>query len=262
MNLCGINDIENILEYIGDDYDKCAYLYIDLKKYGFDNEHVKVWKSIGINKEINAVVLQYYNGMHIFSRNNEFSSANVIEVIADRTPMLICGMKETLERITPLLPDYEVEYGKVLTLNDYTGIANNEVYRANREDLKEIAELLSEDEELGKPYGFELLYKQLTERFDEGFGRNWIRRDESGIVSHCATYAEIDNLAVISGGIVREDKRGKGEYPGQLGAMCRDLKAENIKVISYYYGGAKTAHRKVGFEVLGDWVKLIRKYDK
>lgn len=258
---CGKADEKTIFDYIGKDYGKCAYLYIDLKKYGFDNEHVSVWKSIDNDQRtMDGIVLQYYNGMHVFSRENRFDPEPVAALISERKPALVCGMKEILDRLAPLVAEeYESEEGKVLRLGDYTGIYNPEVKNVKREELEAVVKLLMTDEEMGGPYTFELLYNQFVERFDTGFGRNWARWDDKGVVSHCATYAELDDIAVISGGIVREDYRGKGQYPGQLGAMCKVLHEEGKEVISYYYGGAKSAHKAVGFEILGDWKKLIRK---
>jgi len=259
INKCNKADEKRILEYIGSDYGKCAYLYIDLKKYGFDNENVHLWVDEDENNKINAVVLKYYNGMHIFSREQDFDAEKVAELVKETEPSLVCGMKETIDLVAPYVnEDYKPEYGKVLRLEEYTGICNEAVFRAKKEDLKAIVELLMTDEEMGGPYTFDMLYGQFVERFDDGFGRNWVRMDEKGVVSHCATYAELDDIAVISGGIVRMDYRGKGEYPGQLGAMCKDLYNEGKEVISYYYGGAKSAHKAVGFKILGDWAKLIR----
>ena len=257
LNIGTLEDEKIIFEYIGKDYGKCAYLYIDLKKYGFENDNVTTWYQTDDMGNLNVIVLRYYNGMHIYSKTNEFDYPEVGKLVNEMKPALVCGMKETIDKVFPFVRNYTPEYGKVLRLENYSGIASDEVYQGTRDELKEVAELLMTDEEMGAPYGFDLLYKQLVERYDEGFGRNWIRRDEQGILSHCATYAELEDIAVISGGIVRIDKRGKGEYPGQLGAMCKDLYNENKEVISYYYGGAKSAHKKVGFEILGDWEKLI-----
>ena len=260
MIKCNERDKKAILDYIDEDYGKCAYLYIDLIKYGFDNNNVSVWKQINEEGNNCLIALQYYNGMHIYSRDNCFDSKDLVKLIKYTKPALVCGMKYTLDLFSDnLKEDYDSEFGKVLRLGKYTGVANDGVRRATREEIRLITDLLMTDDEMGGPYTSELLYNQLLERFDTKFGRNWIRTDDKGIISHCATYAELDNIAVISGGIVRKDHRGKGEYPGQLGAMCRDLYNERKEVISYYYGGAKTAHKLVGFDILGDWEKLIRK---
>lgn len=260
MIKCYEKDKDAILKYIDKDYGKCAYLYIDLLKYGFDNENVDVWRQEDSDGNYVLIALQYYTGMHVFSRENKFDADDLATLIIERSPALVCGMKDTIGMLCEILDEFYIsEQGKVLRLGEYTGVLNEEVRRATEDELIEIANLLMTDEEMGGPYSAELLYKQLKERFDTGFGRNWVRVDEKGIVSHCATYAELDNIAVISGGIVRMDHRGKGEYPGQLGAMCKDLYEEGKEVISYYYGGAKTAHRLVGFDILGEWEKLIRK---
>lgn len=257
MRLCELGHENEIFDYIGNDYAKCAYLYIDFRKYGLGNSNVTAWIQDDESGNVSAVILQYYLGMHVYSKGEIFKPEEIAELIETRKPTLVCGMKETIDQIKPFVKNYEPELGKVLRLEKYTGIANEEVRRAERAELEDIAKLLSEDEEMGGPYGYQALYDQLSERFDEGFGRNWLRTDDKGVISHCATYAELDNIAVISGGIVRLDHRGKGEYPGQLGAMCRDLYNEGKEVISYYYGGAKTAHKMVGFEIMGDWEKLI-----
>ncbi len=257
MIQCEEKDKQIILDYIGKDYGKCAYLYIDLKKYGLNNPHVRAWYQPDGKGGIAAVALQYYLGFHVYSRDGRFNPEDIASLIEQNRPTLVCGMKETIDRIAPFTHSYTPEYGKVLRLGKYSGIAGEKAYRAKREDLKEIAELLAEDEEMGGPYGFDALYHQLLERYDEGFGRNWVLRDDKGVVAHSATYAELDDIAVVSGGIVRPDCRGKGEYQRQLGALCRDLVSENKEVISYYYGVGGTAHRVVGFEKLGDWEKLI-----
>ena len=261
MIKCTKENAQEIFDYIGKDYGKCAYLYIDLKKYGFDNENVNIWYQKEEDR-IKVLMFQYYNGMHVFSRDNVFDAQDAAALIEERKPALVCGMGETISQIKPFVSEeeYEPEYGDVVRLEEYNGIAGDDVYLASRDELKEVAQLLAEDEELGGPYGFDLLYKQLLERYDDGFGRSWIRKDETGVISHSATYAENEDLAVISGSIVRPDHRGRGEFAGQLGATCRDLHNEGKEVISYLYDErAKRTNYKVGFRVLGEWAKLIRK---
>jgi len=40
---CNKDNISQVFEYIGDDYEKCLYLYIDLVKYGIENENFNIW---------------------------------------------------------------------------------------------------------------------------------------------------------------------------------------------------------------------------
>lgn len=252
-------DIDKLLDYIGNDYGKCAYLYIDLVKYGIDNENIDVWCQEDEGGVISAVLLRYYNGMHLYSKEANYDSESVAEIVCGIMPAMLCGMRETVKHLESYLKEYKVELGHVLQLKNYTGKYNEGSKKAKRDDYRAIASLLAEDEIMGGPYGFDLLYKQLLERYDEGFGRSWFKEDEHGIVANSATYAELENIAVVSGGIVRPDCRGKGEYSRQLGSLCRDLISEGKEVISYAYGGsAEGAHYSVGFEKIGVWEKLLK----
>ena len=39
---CNKDNISQVFEYIGDDYEKCLYMYIDFVKYGIENENFKI----------------------------------------------------------------------------------------------------------------------------------------------------------------------------------------------------------------------------
>lgn len=57
-----------VLSYIGDDYYKCLYLYIDMQQYGCSSEFTQTWLQED-NGEITAVMLAYHNAMHVYSKN-------------------------------------------------------------------------------------------------------------------------------------------------------------------------------------------------
>lgn len=256
MILATSKEEKRIFDYIGKDFGKCAYLYIDLKKYGFDNENVHLWYQEE-DGEICAILLQYYNGMHLYSRDGNFNPKPVSEIIQKANPAMVCGMHETIGKLKPFFPDKTIELGKVVQLNHYSGIHDEDAVRANRSELGEIVDLLMTDEVMGGPYTRELLYKQFLERYDTGFGRSYIHRNEEGkIFAHSGTYAELDDIAVISGGIVDPNYRRHGEYARILGSVCGSLVEEGKTVISYYYKVAAWSHKQVGFEELGDWAKL------
>ena len=119
MILATLQDEQRIFDYIGKDFGRCAYLYIDLKKYGFDNENVHLWYQEK-SGEIQAILLQYYNGMHLYSRSGNFDPADAAEVIREQKPAMVCGMKETIEQLQPFFPSKKIELGKVVQLNKYT----------------------------------------------------------------------------------------------------------------------------------------------
>lgn len=72
---------------------------------------------------------------------------------------------------------------------------------------------------------------------NDKFGRNYILRDEktNEIVCHAATYAELPNLAIISGVLTPPKYRGKGFSKGTLAALCNELIMENKEIFSYFY---------------------------
>ena len=258
MYKCKKENEKEIIEYIGKSYGQCLYLYVDLLKYGFDNENINVWFQKE-EDEIKALVLQYYTGVHVFSKEVEFDVKEVVDLLKEINPSMICGMKWTLDKIKDYFDNYEMEIGIVGELTNLKVYDTEGCYKANAEEIKELAELLSEDESLGKPYGFELLYKQLLERYEENFGRNFIYRDNGKIVATASTYAEKGGVAVISGVMVHPEYRGKGLSKNVLSAVCDNLKKDGFDVFSYYYiPSATRMHQSVGFEPIGDWAKLVR----
>lgn len=258
MYKCEKENEKEILEYIGKSYGQCLYLYVDLLKYGFDNENINVWFQKEDN-EIKALVLQYYTGVHVFSKDVEFDVKKVVDLLKEINPSMICGMKWTLDKIKDYFDNYEMEVGIVGELTNLKVYDTRGCYKANAEEIKELAELLAEDESLGKPYGFDLLYKQLLERYEENFGRNFIYREDGKIVATASTYAEKGGVAVISGVMVHPDYRGKGLSKNVLSAVCDNLKNDGFDVFSYYYiPSATRMHQSVGFEPIGDWAKLVR----
>ncbi len=259
MLKCTERNKQQILDYIGDDYGKCLYLYIDLKKYGLSNENVSMWWQLDEQGAIRAIALKYYTGMHLYSRDNDFDAKDAADLIMRELPSMVCAMKETTDKVAEHMDGYSQEVGIVLRLEHYENIFSPDVYAASYDELREIADVLSEDEALGKPYENDLLYQQLAERYKEKFGRNYLLRDgENKIISHVATYAELDNLAIVSGGFVSPAYRGQGQYGKILGSMCRYLLEEGKDIYSYHYDAGQSAHKSVGFEKLGDWAKLVR----
>ena len=84
-----------------------------------------------------------------------------------------------------------------------------------------------------------------------------LKRDGE-IIHHAATYAELDNLAVISGVITREDFRGKGVGTLAVRKLCHDLLEEGKKPCLFYYTKqAEMFYKKIGFEEGTGWAKLV-----
>lgn len=257
---CNSEDKDIIIQYIGEDYGKCLYLYIDLIKYGLDNKNFHIW--IQYNEgNICCLISQYYNGIQIYSKNHDFDVNEIFEFINKINPEIISGMKKSIDKIKKFFPNFSEETGVLGELSKLTYPPNSNAYSASFEELEEIADVVSQDEVLGKPYGYELLYTQFCERKKDKFGRNFILRDSNtrNIICHAATYAELPELAVISGVLTTPLYRGKGFSKGTLSMLCKELQSENKRVFSYFYiVPAEKMHYGIGFEKKGEWSKLVK----
>lgn len=264
MIRCGINDREEILSYIGKEYGKCLYLYVDLMKYGFDNPNVRLWLQKNAEGKNTALVLQYYTGMHVFSRDTDLEPAEVVELIQNNQPSMVCGMETTLTKLGEV-EGYEIELGMVGQLKNLSDVDTSRCIKAvkddTRDDIRDIADFMADDEALGKPYKDDQLYNQLVERYEQNFGRSFMIRDEETgkVIATASTYAEEAGVAVISGVMAHPDFRGQGLAGTVLSAFCKDLKKDGFDVFSYYYiKPAERLHYRVGFETIGNWAKLVR----
>ena len=60
FNKLGTNDIKYVLDYIGDDYLQCCYMYMDILKCGVENDGLGLWIS-GEKEAIRCAYYQYYD---------------------------------------------------------------------------------------------------------------------------------------------------------------------------------------------------------
>lgn len=259
LNRCDVSWRDSIFEYIGDNYSECLYLYINLNKYGFENENFNIWVSLNPFGEITALLAKYYTGINIYSKEHDYLIDDIIEFISHNQPSIINGTGQLIKNIEEYLPDYIAEFGSIGQLRNVADLDTNSVEIASINDMSKIAELLINDIGLGGHYEAQLLEHQLKERYKEGFGRNYIIRKNNIIVSHCATYAEIDNICVTSGVFTKPEERGKGFAYQIYCKLCSDLLKEKKEIYAYYYTfQAHKMHEKVGFQIISEWGKLTK----
>ncbi len=254
------NVIGELFEYIGNDYGKCLYMYIDLKKYGLKFDSFKIWVQYTLDENISCLISEYHGGFQVFSKSNDFDAKEIANFIKEKTPTGISGMKKTIDKIHQYLPDFKQEIGSVAKLIELKYPPNINAYSVPIDELSEVAKVVSEDENVGKPYGYQSLFEQFCERKKDKFGRNFILRDSetNNIICHAATYAELPELAIISGVLTTPEYRGKGFSKETLAALCEELISEQKEIFSYFYIlPAEKMHYGVGFEKIGDWSKLI-----
>lgn len=265
------SDIPKLLKYLEQDLKNCLYSYIDLKKFGIDNPNLTVYfdakqnlSEAGSHNDnpngIQCTALKYYEGLQLFDAEGKMDAEETAELIRKLHSHIVSSTVDVIERLYPLLKDsYEMEQGYVTEmLSMPMSEISEEVRPARKEEYDEIARLICSDEGVGGHYTPNELKEQLLTRLEENFGRNYILKRNGEIIHHAATYAELDNLAVISGVITREDFRGKGVGTLAVRKLCHDLLEEGKKPFLFYYTKqAEMFYKKIGFEEGTGWAKLV-----
>lgn len=226
---------------------------------------------------LRCVLLQYYTGINVFSCQNNLDVPATAAFLAEKQPSMINGPLETLEKLYPYFRDtYDFEAGYVTELlengapdartmqnadgSDAETQAEFPVEKAGEAELPEIAALICTDEGVGGTYTPEGLAAQLLERQRDGFGRNYFIRQNGRIVCHAGTYAEVDDLAVVSGVITAEDSRGQNLADRVVSKLNKELLAEGKHPCLFYYTkSAARLYAKTGYAAGTGWAKLIRK---
>ena len=258
-----VEENENeILEYIGENYNKCLYLYLDFIKYGLNNPNVNVY----LQKEkecIKSIILTYYTGMHIFARNTDFNISEIVELIKEKNPSMICGEKRTINALEKDLQDYDPEYGWVRELSAIEKVDDSNIIKNSKEDFESITNLLLSDEDIGGSYTFDNMLSQIIERNKEGYGRNYVIKDGNKVISHAGTGAENEKVAILSYVITDSNYRHQGLAKKLCNSVCYDLIKEGKKVYLINYTNESTAlYDKLGFKICCDWGKLYKNVKK
>ena len=253
-------DVEKLLAYFEQDLKNCLYSYIDLKKFGIENPNLTVY--FDESEGICCTALKYYEGLQLFDANGKMDAGKTAKLIKDLNSHIVSSTIDVIEKIYPLLKDtYEMEQGYVTEMLSMPECEISEDVRpAEVGEYDEIAKLICNDEGVGGHYEPEELKNQLITRLGEDMGRNYILKRDGEIIHHAATYAELDNLAVISGVITREAWRGKGVGTLAVRKLCYDLLKEGKKPCLFYYTKqAEGFYKKIGFEEGTGWAKLVLK---
>ena len=251
-------DVEKLLCYFEQDLKNCLYSYIDLKKFGIENPNLTVYfdEADGIC----CSALKYYEGLQLFDAEGKMDAQGTAELIRSLNSHIVSSTVDVIEKLYPLLEDtYEMEQGYVTEMLSMPVCEiSEEVRPAKIEEYDEIARLVCSDKGVGGHYEPEELKELLLTRLSEGMGRNYVLKRNGELIHHAATYAELDNLAVISGVVTRDDWRGKGIGTMAIRKLCYDLLKEGKKPCLFYYTKqAEGFYKKIGFEEGTGWAKLV-----
>lgn len=259
---CGEKDGKRILSYIGTEYPRCLYLYLNLQRYGFDSDLTEVYIQEKENG-ITAVMLKYYSCLHVFSRGSSFDADELGSFFADNGYTMLYSTAETASRLYSVLPDSVKEKATITTgwvaqVKDADKEPRGLAVPAQAEDFDQIVRLIYDDEDIGRSYRYEDLAKQLVQRNEEGYARNLVIKENDLVIAHVCTNAELENIAVVAELLVRKEYRRKGYASEIMRDICYRLLAEGKEVYSFYYSEeSRSLHKRVGFFEICEWSKVV-----
>ncbi len=259
------NEIQRVLEYIEEDIANCLYIYIDLKRYGLNNKNVRVWVDRD-GQAICLVIMKYHDGFQIYSRSRQdaWDRKGLIALIQRYKPERISGNESVIRVLESIFfHEYQSVYGVIFKVgNEQVPEIPEEKFpeTANHADIPEIAELLLTEREFQEQYTKEELVNQLEERYETKMGRSMIIRDRGKIVGHIGTFAETEDVAIISGSVTAREYRNTDYYAILSGGLS-DILCNVEKKNAYFFITNKRFIRLLqkANEICGKYGKLIKK---
>lgn len=204
------SELEEILDYLKEDVPNCLYIYLDLAKYGLENPNIKAWVDRD-GKTIETVVMKYHDGFQIYSRETCGNMDQILELIQAYQPERISGNEQIVRRLETVYADeYESSYGVIFYREKGHPCempARKQCTFAGLADIPEIVDLLLTEKEFGDYYTRTELIDQLEDRYHTKMGRSMVIRDDGKIVGHVATFAESEDIAIVSGSVIHKDYR-------------------------------------------------------
>lgn len=255
---CDNSHKNSIIEFIGDDYQKCLYIYIDANKYGIKSNEVRTF--ITKNDRIDAIYYNYRNGLHIYAKNNILNLEHIKSVIHIIKPKIICAEKKIIEYIcSNINGDYNYEYGFIKKLRNRNLFKSERVRVATQNDICQIADLVFQDEGLSGGYTLNEIKTQIFNRMSDNFSRNYVLEDNDKIIAQASTGGEYENVSIINNVIVDKEYRRKGYGFEVVNAICYDLITDKEVYLVCYTSDAIELYEKIGFQTCAEWGKIIIK---
>ena len=253
--------LQDVLSYLEEDLPNCLYMYGDIVQYGLNDPNIKVWYAEKEGK-INAVIMQYFQGSHVFSKDLDYDFDEIYQKLMEIDVDRISSQRAIIEKLHEKLKDtYDVEYTCVFKLSKYRKMDPRVVIeKATVKDADAIAELMVSHELYARSYKKEDLAKELANRIETGIGRSYIIRDGDRIVAHDAVNLETPTYAVEGLALVHDDYRNTlyGAFLDSF--MINDLGKEGKELYCMIVEGRRLdAFVRMGNQPLAENGKLFKK---
>lgn len=250
------SDAQRALDYIGQDYSECIYLYVNLKKYGIENPDMMLWLEEQ-RQVVCGICLRYFECFHLFSKENDIDISGMQEFLRRYKPKIFfCSSSIEVGFNEEWLKTYKKEKMDVFRAIPMPEDQSRQVYVAGIENLDEIAQFMMTDPTYSKIYDLDVLKAQLKQRMEDGFGRVFYTRENGEIVATAMTYAELNDMAIFSGLLTAKKYRRKRLCSAVLAKLTNQLIQEGKSVYCLVsVEASKKLMLKMGFSVVGHVAK-------
>ncbi len=215
-----------------------VYLYIDAKTYGFAADEIKTWIAVDADGP-KCILYQYYNSLQLLQIHAELDAALMAEIcdfVAGASPAMLSGERELIDRIQKGTGQtFYMENGFIFRFSQTERDLSGRTVWARYDQCGEIAGLICSDRSIGGHYSVPLLRAQLEERMKDWGCKSRIILENGKIVSHMATYAEADDVAVMAGLVTGKENRGQGLGRCVLTDLALALLQEKKEPLLYCY---------------------------
>lgn len=253
-------DRDQFLGYIGSDWGECPYLYMNFVGLSGISPGVEAFICRS-GSAVSAVMLRYYNALHIFSRERDLDANELKAFVADMDPMVIWINENAYGILKDILIGYCVETLPVMSCSSPAAdVDTSGVEVATEADLPEIAELMLGDELYRSGYAnASQIIGPFSERMRQGVGISYIVRIEGRLAAHISINAMASGIAVYGALVVGRQFRRQGLARKVRAKLMEDMAARNMTVLDF---AISEATRKIdiagGGKFIGNIIKLSK----
>ncbi len=261
IDKCNEKNKEEFLKYIGDDWGTCPYLYLNYIGLSDVSPDIDVFICRN-NSSIQAVILRYYNALHIFSRESNFDIVELKLLIHDLNPLVIWINENAFRIMESIFGSYAMHILPVMACsNTASDVETGEVAIATEADLPEIAELMLEDDLYRSGYeNANQIIETFSERMRQGVGISYIIRKEGRLAAHISINAIANGIAVYGALVVSSRFRRQGLAKKVRAKLMEDMINKKVTVLDF---AVSEATRKIdiagGGKHIGNVIKLSKK---
>lgn len=254
------SDRERLLQYLKENVQDCLYLYIDIMNYGIATDNMTVWLKEQ-DGQIVLVAMKYYDSYQIYSHKRDGELEELCCLLRENPVSMISGRKDIMERLAGNLPGYKASYGIVFRIYPRSESYESPYHLlcATIKDAVDIAKLLCSYEGFGEHYTVEGLAEQLTERIRTETGHSYIARNEQNeIIAHVGTFAEAEDIAVVSGAVVAPSYRKTDVYEHINKYMYDKMAQKNKNIYAFAIEKKMIYLQKMWGMDCGEYGKLVK----